>query len=749
MTSAAGRDEAEAALQLLLALPSAALVFDAEHRLVLANGPARALLALPAEDDPRGTPAEDLIRRLAYRGIYGSGDPEAHARTALALDRSQPVRRLVCATDGRWFEIARMPLPDGGWASVVTDVTRHRHTEAAARDRLRLFDTALRHNPSGIAIYDQQHRLVLFNEPYEALLNLPAGTLGPGLPINAVIDLIIENMPLDPETQARLDARRNIDRSQRSQIIGIRSNGITVRATSQPLPDGGFLIGLEDVTPMRQAEDEAKRRAAMLDGILAALPHGVCVYGPDRRLRMVNAAFRRIVGDGTVMLGEHLMDILRRREATGEYAAPEAVEEVFRRQFDFDRPPTTRIRTDGRVLTGKTAPLPDGGHISVVSDVTALHRAEAEAQRRAALLQVMMDNMRHGVCLFDRDNRVVAANTLACRMTGLTREEMAPGAPLRELRRLQFERGQFGRGPEAERIFRTRATNVVPTLETFTRSTAEGRMIEVSTDPTPDGGFVRIYTDVTAERRALAETERARAAAEEASNAKTRFLATMSHELRTPLNAVIGFSEALAAEPGPPHVAEFASSILEAGRHLLGLIDEVLAVAQAGTGALQVETRALFLPSVLQGAVRLMRPTAEAAAIILVLEPLPELPRIRADERRLRQILLNLVANAVKFTPAGGSVRIAAAPVADGVEVTVSDTGIGMSPEQVERAFEPFVQLETSHARRYGGSGLGLYLARALAQAMEGSLVLDSQRGAGTTARLRLTTAMQPQEQTA
>jgi signal transduction histidine kinase len=87
--------------------------------------------------------------------------------------------------------------------------------------------------------------------------------------------------------------------------------------------------------------------------------------------------------------------------------------------------------------------------------------------------------------------------------------------------------------------------------------------------------------------------------------------------------------------------------------------------------------------------------------------------------------------------------------VADGVEVTVSDTGIGMSPEQVERAFEPFVQLETSHARRYGGSGLGLYLARALAQAMEGSLVLDSQRGAGTTARLRLTTAMQPQEQTA
>ncbi|MFC7555207.1 ATP-binding protein [Pseudoroseomonas wenyumeiae] len=283
---------------------------------------------------------------------------------------------------------------------------------------------------------------------------------------------------------------------------------------------------------------------------------------------------------------------------------------------------------------------------------------------------------------------------------------------------------------------------MAPNLESYTRVTADGRCIEVSTDPTPDGGFVRIYSDVTAERQALAEIERARIAAEEASCAKTRFLATMSHELRTPLNAVIGFSEALVDEVDPQNVEEFARTIMEAGRHLLSLIDEILAVAQAGAGALQMELRPLYMPTVLESTLRLMRPAAEAAEVSLSLEPLPNLPRARADERRLRQILLNLIANALKFTPAGGSVTLGASLPQPGVlEITVSDTGIGIAADQLERAFEPFVQLETSHARRYGGSGLGLYLARALSQAMEATLVLDSERGSGTVARLRLKVA--------
>jgi PAS domain S-box-containing protein len=729
----------QAALHLVQALPGAVMVFDATQRVVLANDAARALLARPDELSLAGLRADDLVRRMVDLGLFGAGDPEGLHRRAMGADRAQPHRHLSPTADGRWFELTSLPLPGGAWASVITDVTQHRQAEHATRERLRLTDMALRQNPSGIGIYDEHGRLALFNDAYETLLGLPPGAVRAGTPFNVLMDLLTARLPCDPEGRAMLENRRHLDRSRRHQFLRSRADGIAVRSTSQPLGDGGFMVVLEDVTLLRGAEDEARRRAALLDGVLAALPHSVCVYGPDRRLRMVNEACRRLFGDGEVSIGDHLLDTLRRREATGEYMERQDPQEVFCRQFNFNRPPSIRIRSNGTVLTGKTAPLPDGGHISVISDITALHQAEFEAQHRAALLQVMMDNMRHGICLFDREGHVVAVNQLACELTGLSREELAPGARLEDLRRIQLQRGQFGAGEAAEQVFQERTQRIQPKLESYTRTTVDGRIIEVSTDPTPDGGFVRIYADVTAERRAVAEIERARNAAEEASCAKTRFLATMSHELRTPLNAVIGFSEALVDELDPQNVAEFATTILEAGRHLLALIDEVLAVAQAGTGNASVEMRPLYLPCVLESTLRLMRPAAENAGVALVLEPLPELPRTPADERRLRQILLNLLANAVKFTPTGGSVTLAAGMPEPGVvEITVTDTGIGIAPEQVERAFEPFVQLETSHARRFGGSGLGLYLARTLAQSMNARLDLTSERGRGTMARLRL-----------
>ncbi|MDJ0388928.1 PAS-domain containing protein [Roseomonas sp. E05] len=737
----------EAALQ---ALPSAACVFDAAGRVVLANEAARQMLNLASASELLGRREAELARLLAFRGLYGPGDPEAQARAALAVDRSRPQHRTVRSTGGRWFEISSVPLQGGGWLGLVTDVTSHRQAEALALERLRVSSLALQQTPTGLGLYDAGRQLCLFNQAYEHLLGLPQGTLRTGLSFEAITEIMIAHNPLDEEARKIFATRRLQDRSRPHSSVRVRLDGTAIRSLSQPVPGGGFLVALEDVTPLRQAEDEAKRRAALLDGVLAALPHGVCVYGPDHRLRMVNAAFQRIMAGSELAIGEHLLDICRRREAAEEFEDREIPEEVFRRQFDFDRPPVTRIRRNGTVLTGRSAPLPDGGHLSVVTDVTALHRAEAEAQRRADLLQAMLDSMRHGVCLFDKDNRLVAANQLASRMIGLTPEELAPGVHLDTLRELQYRRGEFGTGLEAERIYRERAAGAVPRRDRFSRTRTDGTVIEVSTDPTPDGGFVRTYTDVTEERRARAEIERARSAAEEANAAKSRFLATMSHELRTPLNAVIGFSEALASESGPPHVVEFAGSILEAGRHLLSLIDEVLEVAQAGTGAVPVETRPLYLPSVLGGVLRLMRSTAEAAQVTLTLDPLPALPRALADERRLRQVLLNLLANAVKFTPAGGAVRLAAATLPDGVvEISVADTGIGIESGQIERAFEPFVQLETSHARRYSGSGLGLYLARALAQSMGATLTLESRRGEGTTARLRLAAATQPQEQTA
>lgn len=738
-------------LAVLRELPAAIFVFDGAGRLAMANRAAYDMLGVAPELPMEGRCSADIVRLIAYRGLYGQGDPESQATAALALDRSQPLRRTARSTDGRWFDLLSQPLPDGGWASLVIDVTLHRRALEASLSRERLTDQALRHHPSGLGLFDAGHRLVLFNEAYERILELPPGTLRLGMPFETVFDQMVLHQAMVPQLAEELRQHRlSLDRSRMHEEVRQRPDGRAVRSISQPMPDGGFLVSLQDVTELQQARDDASRRASLLNGVLAALPHGVCVYGPDRRLSMVNEAYQRLLRGAEVRVGEHLMEICRRRESQGEYEPGVTAETAFRRQFRFSSMGRERARPDGTVVSTHAALLPDGGHITVVSDVTPLRRAEAAAQQRARLLQAMLDSMRHGVCLFDNENKVVAANALAARMVGLRPEEMAPGTSLAVLRRLQYERGEFGEGWEADEIYQARACTLVPRLDRYSRTRPDGTVIEIATDPTPDGGYVRTYTDVTEERQVRAAIEHARAQAEEANAAKSRFLATMSHELRTPLNAVIGFSEALIADPQGPHVGEYAGTILEAGRHLLSLIDDILEVAKAGTGTLQAETRPLFLPSVLEGAARLMRNSAEAGGITLAVEALPALPRVLADERRLRQVLLNLLSNAVKFTPCGGTVRIGAVVLPEGeVEVRIADNGIGIEPGQLERAFEPFVQLETSHARRYAGSGLGLYLARALAQSMGATLTLKSTRGEGTVARLRLEAATQQQEQTA
>jgi signal transduction histidine kinase len=265
-----------------------------------------------------------------------------------------------------------------------------------------------------------------------------------------------------------------------------------------------------------------------------------------------------------------------------------------------------------------------------------------------------------------------------------------------------------------------------------------GTVLETVSDPTPDGGFIMTYTDVTEERRIRAELERAKDAAEAANRTKSRFLATMSHELRTPLNAVIGFSEAILANPDKSRTAEYVGTIHEAGRHLLSLIDDILEVTRAETTGVSVSLGEVDLGGLAAGAVRVIQAQAAEAQVTVQAELPPVLPRLRADELRLRQVLLNLLSNAVKFTPAGGTVTLTAVQEPDGgLELRVSDTGIGISAEDIPRAFEPFTQLDSSLSRRYPGSGLWLYLSRALAEAQGAQLNLESPGGSGTSAVLR------------
>jgi len=256
-------------------------------------------------------------------------------------------------------------------------------------------------------------------------------------------------------------------------------------------------------------------------------------------------------------------------------------------------------------------------------------------------------------------------------------------------------------------------------------------------------GYRGTARDITAQVHSERELRQAKEAAEAASHAKSQFLANISHELRTPLNAIIGFSEMVdqgLAGPVLPKHHEYNKLVLESGRHLLEIINDILDLARADSGKFElVEEPDVDLEQTIRSCIGLTRPCADARGIAISAEFEQNLPRIVGDPVRLKQILLNLISNAVRFTDAGGSVRILACRGRDGgIQLEVVDTGIGMTAAEITVALEPFGQVDARLARQHEGTGLGLPLARRLTELHGGALWIESIKGGGTTVTVAL-----------
>jgi signal transduction histidine kinase len=244
-----------------------------------------------------------------------------------------------------------------------------------------------------------------------------------------------------------------------------------------------------------------------------------------------------------------------------------------------------------------------------------------------------------------------------------------------------------------------------------------------------------LYNGWLLDRRAT-ELEQARDQAMAAARAKDEFLATMSHELRTPLNAILGFSELLAdghAGSLNEEQRQFLGHIFSSGHHLLDLINDILELAKIDAGRLELERAAVDVDSLCRASLDLVRAQAQAKALDLRYNAPPQPVSAHGDARRLRQILVNLLGNAVKFTPNGGTVTLEINTEQDGgLRISVQDTGIGISTEDQPRLFQAFVQLDSGITRKYQGTGLGLALSQRFAQLHGGHLEVDSQPGQGS-----------------
>jgi cell cycle sensor histidine kinase DivJ len=267
--------------------------------------------------------------------------------------------------------------------------------------------------------------------------------------------------------------------------------------------------------------------------------------------------------------------------------------------------------------------------------------------------------------------------------------------------------------------------------------------VEVALSPVTEGQapggryeVVALLRDVTDRRDQENEMRAARKAAEAASEAKSRFLATIGHELRTPLNAIIGFSEMMSAgiggEPSPTH-REYAELIHKSGTHLIGVVGMLLDMSRIEAGRFEINTVSFAPEELIEPCLEMVGPLARAKTVTLEARPATALPAIVADERACRQILINLLSNAIKFSHERGVVTVAMKRQGAWLNLTVADRGIGMSAEAVAHIGEPFFQANDGLARRYEGTGLGLSIVKGLVDLHQGELRISSEPGQGTT----------------
>ena len=373
-------------------------------------------------------------------------------------------------------------------------------------------------------------------------------------------------------------------------------------------------------------------------------------------------------------------------------------------------------------------------------DMSRHFAEEAEERLRNAL-----DALSEGFLLWDSEDRLVLCNDAAHLLDPDPGSKIEFGQSFTELLDDRLERGLIPTAVGREGEYRNSRilTHLNPGAP-IEFETADGQILRVVERQTTEGGIVTLRSDVTAQRQLERALIDARQEAEAGSRAKSEFLASMSHELRTPLNAVIGFAELIHGEmlgndaAAHARYREYAGDIRDSGSHLLGLINDILDFSKTEAGELQLIQDPVDLGEIVDSAVRMLKPRAERAGIVLNARVSPTLPSVLGDGMRLRQVLLNLMSNAIKYTPEAGHVSVSVEAAGSGVLIKVIDTGIGIAPEDMSTVLEPFRQIDNDLNRRNPGTGLGLPLTKRLVELHQGVLELESTLGRGTTAVVRL-----------
>lgn len=357
------------------------------------------------------------------------------------------------------------------------------------------------------------------------------------------------------------------------------------------------------------------------------------------------------------------------------------------------------------------------------------------------LIKQSLEYMSQGVSVLDKNLSVVLYNQKFLEYLDFPEDFFYTGIPLKDVFSFNAERGDYGEG-DVDQLVEERmqlARRFEP--HCFERTRPNGVVLRISGTPLPDGGFITTYEDITKQKADEEELRIAKNTAEQANRVKSHFLANISHELRTPLNAIIGFSSLWRDQVfGPisqPKYLEYAEDIHHASTHLLDLIHDILDISQIESGRISLEDGRIDVAELIQDITSLFANTMATEGIKLTVKRDDPLPDLKGDQRRVKQMIINLVSNAVKFTKRGGEVSIEVCVDETGaVNIIIRDNGIGISEKENKDIFEPFTQVAESYSRSHEGVGLGLSIVQALMDEHGGRVALESVVGEGTVVRL-------------
>lgn len=665
-------------------------------------------------------------------------EPESAGRLNIAVQRLRTrgarFSLHVQSLDSRTFEAEGRPA--GALAVLwLRDVTGERAEVSRLNERVRQaenarsrFEEHLMTAPFAAWRRDGEGRLVWVNDAYARAVDAssPADAVAQGLEL------------LGEEVLASL-RRRLLDRNRASE----RSHAImagerrAIEVFEQRVADG--LTGLAvDVSALEATETELRRHieshAATLDRVTTA----VAICGPDKRLKFRNRAFETLWGLDPQWLDSEptdseMLDELRAQRRLPEQANFQAWKQA-RMELYASLDPLEEYwhLPDGRTIKVLGQAHPFGGVIYLYENVTEQLNLESSYNTLARVQRETIDHLYEGVAVFGSDGRLKLSNPAYARIWNLSPETLSSEPHVNDI--VEACRPLFSDAADAESL------KALVIMASGVRSQATGRLnrpdgtvVDYAVVPLPDGASLLTYVDVTDSiRMELALRER-NDALETADRLKSEFISHVSYQLRTPLTNILGFGEILEAEMFGelnPKQHEYTQGILESSDTLLDIVNDILDLTVIEAGAMTLDLSDVEISGVIRAAEEFAQRPAQKSRIVLKVDAPEELGVIRADEKRIKQIMINLLSNALTFTSPGDTITIGAERLENTIQLYVADTGDGIKPEFQATVFDRFESRAGQDRRR--GAGLGLSLVRSFVELHGGWVTLESAPDVGT-----------------